>query len=501
MYENLKIVVVEDDRGLNELMCRRLKREKHEPIPFFNASDAVDYMTNNEVNLLITDMSLPDFSGDKLISILHRNNIKVPFIVATGQGSETTAVKMIKKGARDYLVKNSGFLDLLPSTVEMVWHEVQLESLLEKAREKIHLQNATLSAISSFSPDGIIALDDQGKILSFNKTLYNICGLDEVYEFDDGMDFFTFLAEKIDSEPDFETTISSIDPEFNGSVFKEIELNEKYFELFSTPMIKDGTSAGSGRIWYFTDITRHKNAATAMEKAKKETEANAKMRSQFFAVVSHDVRTPLNSIMGFLGLLQESGLTETQKNYIHSIHTSGDHLLQLVNDILDFSRIEHGAIELHMQDMPVNGVLNECIYNLTPLAEANGVELKLSIDDDVPDIIKGDMLRIRQILINLIGNAVKFTKDGTVSLLASQSGDRLMIKVVDTGIGISEEVQKYLFSPFTQADASITQKYGGSGLGLAISKHLAELLDGSLTLESKLNAGSTFTLCLPIQIN
>jgi len=433
--------------------------------------------------------------------MLQRNNIKIPFIVATGQGSEATAVKMIKKGARDYLVKNSGFLDMLPSTVEMVWHEVQLESLLDKARQKIQLQNATLSAISSFSPDGIIAVDDEDNILSFNKTLYDICGVDEVYAFDDGKDFFAFLAESVTGVDGFEGKIDSISEDFSGSVFKEIEINGRFFELFSTPMIKDGESSCTGRIWYFTDITRHKKATSEMEKAKKETEANAKMRSQFFAVVSHDVKTPLNSIMGFLGLMEDSGVSETQKNYVSSIRTSGDHLLQLVNDILDFSRIEHGAVDLDIQDIPLKGILNECIYNFTPNAEAAKIELKLDIEAEVPDVMRSDMLRVRQILMNLLGNAVKFTKEGSVTLAAKLTDSGVVIKVIDTGIGISEDVQKYLFSPFSQADASITQKYGGSGLGLAISKHLAELLGGSLKLESELGVGTTFTFCLPLNPN
>ncbi len=177
---------------------------------------------------------------------------------------------------------------------------------------------------------------------------------------------------------------------------------------------------------------------------------------------------------------------------------SGDHLIQLVNDILDFSRLKHGAVDLNLQDMPLKGVLNECIYTFTPNAESNGLKLGLDIASDVPDVISSDILRVRQILMNLLGNAVKFTKEGSVNIRARKIDANVVINVVDTGIGISDEVQKFLFSPFTQADAEITQRYGGSGLGLAISKQLSELLGGSLTLESKLGSGSTFTFTLPI---
>jgi len=501
MYEDLKIVIVEDDRALNELICRRLRRKNHHPVGFHNAAEAVEYLKGNDANLLITDMNLPDYSGERLISLLAENNIKIPFIVATGQGSEAIAFKMLKKGARDYLVKSSGFLDVLPSTVEMVWHEVQLESLLDKARRQIHVQNATLSAISEFSPDGIIAVDDDDQILSFNKTLCNICGVDYNHKFQSGKDFFEFINNSVVDCDEFAGTVASIGHGFSGNLFKELSINGLFFDLFSTPMTKDGDATPSGRIWYFTDVTEHKSATETMIAAQKESEATAKMRSQFFAVVSHDVKTPLNSIIGFLGLLEESELTDIQTNYIKSIQSSGEHLMHLINDILDFTRIEHGAIELNIQPLPLHGILNECIYNFMPNAEGSDFELKIEIDDSVPEVVNSDMLRIKQIIMNLLANAVKFTRKGSVSLSATMDGDDTVIKVIDTGIGISDEVQKYLFSPFTQADASITETYGGSGLGLAISKQLAERLGGSLTLESKLEAGSTFTLTLPLNSN
>ncbi len=497
MYENLKIAVIEDDKGLNDLMCRRLERNNHEAIGLLNGSDAIRFLKENEVSLMIVDMNLPDFTGDKLINTLSSNNINVPYIIATGQGSESIAVQMLKKGARDYLVKNSEFLNILPSTVEMVWHEVQLESLLEKAKHKIAVQHASLSEISDFSPHGIIAIDDDNNILTLNNKLLDICGIDKEHKFESSTHFFENMETIAHQEAGAIEAINAVCNEFCGTVFNDMELCGRFYEVYSTPMMNDYDLQSSGRIWYFIDVTDHKISKEQMETEKIEAEESAKMRSKFFASVSHDVRTPLNSIIGFLGLLEDSDITDIQKLYLDSINSSCNHLILLINDILDFTRIEHGSIDINTQPILIRPVLEESINNFIPHSTETGVELILQIDDDVPERINCDTLRFKQILINLLGNAMKFTHEGSVSLLCSITGSNLKIEVIDTGIGISQDVQEYLFSPFTQADPSITEMYGGSGLGLAISKQLAECMGGTLSLESKLEDGSKFTLCLP----
>jgi signal transduction histidine kinase len=492
MIESLNLVVLEDDEGLNSLICRRLKREGHEVVGFYNAADAVKYLSTHTPHLLITDMNLPDCSGEQIIILLSNNGIKVPYIVITGEGSETLAVKMLKAGAKDYLVKDSKLLDLLPTTIERIWNEVQLGSLLNKAREKIHIQNATLSAINELSPDGILAVDKYNNILILNKTLSNVIGVDESYGFDDATEFFNFFAEKLDAPKSFMLKISSVSEEYEGTLFEKLNVGDRYFDIATVPMKNVALTEINGRIWYFLDVTRHKLASEALENA-------TKMKSQFFAVVSHDVKTPLNSIVGFTGLLEESGLTEAQQEYVNAIKSSGDHLLKLINDILDFTRIEHNAVEINVDKVSIHSMLYECIYNFKPQAETKGIELVLDINDDVPEIIETDPLRIKQVIFNLMGNALKFTSEGKVKLSAEYQDSVLYIAVSDTGIGIEKNAQKNLFSPFTQADATVVQNYGGTGLGLAISKELARLLGGDLTLESELGVGTTFKLEIPAE--
>lgn len=271
-------------------------------------------------------------------------------------------------------------------------------------------------------------------------------------------------------------------------------------ELYTSPMVDDDGKT-LGRILYFRDISEHIKAHEIMRKAKHEVEKNAKMRTQFFAVVSHDVKSPLNSIMGFIDLLESSGVNETQIDYIETIKSSGEHLLTLINDILDFTKIEYGAMEFHVQNFGVEEVIANCVKSFLPLSKESGVELVFEVHEGVPEAINGDMLRFRQILINLLGNAMKFTHEGKVTVeCMKHNDDYIRINVIDTGIGIDQDVQDYIFSPFSQADASIVQKYGGSGLGLAITKQLVEKFSGELTLESSPETGTLFSYTIPIDL-
>lgn len=498
MSETLKIVIVEDDQGLNELIKRRLTREKHECVCFHRAEEAVKWLADNDADLMLLDLVLPDYSGEELINMLKSNNIVIPFIVATGQGSEAMAVKMLKKGARDYLVKNSEFLNVLPSTVDMVWREVQLQHLLEKAREKIKGQNAILSAVHELSPDGIVVIDNFDQVVSYNKPLLDICGLDEASMTKDGEFFFRSVAEKVEDGDAFLKRNLELGGDENGLILNQVKLSNKYLEIHSRAM-SDDDGKSLGRIWYFRDITLHKEAELAKEEARREAERNAMLRSQFFAVVSHDVKTPLNSIIGFINLLENSDLNQDQREYIEIIKSSGNHLVTLINDILDLTKIEHGSLELHFDSVEIRDLLNESVNTFIPVSREAEVTLKCDIADDVPKTIRSDYVRLKQIVINLLSNAMKFTRRGTVGLTCSKKGDKFIeIVITDTGMGISEDVQEYIFSPFSQGNAEIAQKYGGSGLGLAISKQLVERLGGEIHLESELKKGSTFSFTVAI---
>jgi len=495
MSESIKIAIVEDDEALCDLMARRLGREGHNCVKLRSAAEALAWLSENAADLLLLDLKLPDASGEELVSALQAKGISIPFIVATGQGSETTAVRLLKQGARDYLVKNSSMLESLPSTIEMVWREIQLENLLAKARERIRLQNATLSTINAFEPDGILAVWADGSIASCNSSLLSAWKLEEKDVEKGAMHVLSAIASKTASPGGFMKAVLDVKADFKGIVLDEIRSDDRYFELFSSPMEQDG------RIWFIHDFTLHKRAEEKLLAAKAETEANALARSRFFAVVSHDVRTPLNSISGFVSLLESTEMTDTQRDCASVIKSSCEHLLVLINDILDLSRIEHGAIELCLESTSPAHILEECLETFIPASTESGVKLQKEISPDAPQTINADPLRLRQVLINLMGNAMKFTRRGAVTAICRPTPNKqgfIEFQIRDTGIGISKEVQRFLFEPFVQASAEITKQYGGSGLGLAISKQLIERMGGTLSLESEPGKGSTFTFSIPI---
>ncbi|WP_119396132.1 hybrid sensor histidine kinase/response regulator [Salinibius halmophilus] len=233
--------------------------------------------------------------------------------------------------------------------------------------------------------------------------------------------------------------------------------------------------------------------------ARRQAEAASEAKAEFLATMSHEIRTPLNGVIGMTELLSRLDLSNAQKEYVEGIRNSGDTLMAIINDILDFSRIESGMFEL--EHIPFD-LLNALEYGpilLSPKAKEKGLRLSLVISPDVPETVQGDSTRLKQVIVNLLGNAVKFTNHGKVTLYADYHNDMLSIRVADTGIGIPEDRQSRLFQSFSQVDASTTRKFGGTGLGLAISQQLVNRMGGDgIKVTSEENKGSTFAFSIPL---
>jgi PAS domain S-box-containing protein len=358
-----------------------------------------------------------------------------------------------------------------------------------------------LSSIIDIAENAVVCTDEQHRIIFFNQGAERVFGWSAAEAI--GKDLALLLPARF--RPGHDERMASF--EHGQRTARRMGERGTIYALR-----KDGTefpaeatisksAAGGRRILtaILQDISERKAYERELELAKEKAEAAMQAKSMFLANMSHEIRTPLNAVIGMTSLLLHTGIDDEQRDYTETIRASGESLLAIINDLLDYSKLEVGRLDLERHAFEVRRCVEEALDLLATSASEKNLDLAYMIEPGVPATILADATRLRQVLVNLLSNAIKFTHHGEVVVTVSAEsqdggGSRLAFAVRDTGIGIPPHRQEDVFSSFTQVDASTTRKYGGTGLGLTISRRLAEMMGGSLTLESEVGRGSTFTL-------
>jgi two-component system sensor histidine kinase/response regulator len=396
-------------------------------------------------------------------------------------------------------------LDLKKSEEEKRVRDLLVE---KEAADAIRVSESRLRAIFEATFDAIVGMNSSGIITDWNKQAENIFGWtsDEMI----GKPLSEFIIPER-HRTDYIKGMQRFSHTGEGPVINktiELEALKKSGEEFPIQISIKPVHIGEDYIFlaFIADITERKLNETELIGAKQKALNAAHSKAVFLANMSHEIRTPLNGIIGMTDLLLETPLNEQQTKYARIVQTSGSGLLAIINDILDFSKIDAGKLSLELIDFNPSNLVEEQAEILASKASEKGISLMTQIDSDLPTAVKGDPGRIGQVLLNLIGNAIKFTKEGGVLVrLSAQSisPDKVLLKfsVDDTGIGLSKEKIERLFKPFTQADESTARKYGGTGLGLSICKQLVDLMDGTVGIESVEGNGSSFFFEIPLEVS
>ncbi len=485
-FEMVKAILEDED------MVKEIRRvEKKE--------DFINSIKNWSFDLILTDYSLPAFHGIEAINIAKEFCPDKPVIMITGNLPDEVAVDIIKKGASDYVLKENIYR-LVPSirtAIERQQYRTEKQNALNALKES----EENYRILAESSPYGIL-VHSEGKLVYYNKEAKQIFKGDSRLSYigQDILDFVHPESKKITKE-----RIQNLYKGLEDNKIKELKYldsngEDLILEIASSPIRFKGKPAAQVIL---RDIAERKKMEMDLIRSKEKAEESDRLKTAFLENMSHEIRTPLNGIIGFASLLKYNDVSvEDKLNYLKIIEESGKHLLGIIDDLIEVSRIETGQVELRREEINLNQLLDEVFIFFKDGTKFKDRPVNLEISKALSDEdswIESDKGRLIQIIYNLIFNAYKFTTRGSIEYGYQVMSDKLLrFYVKDTGIGIAEKARELVFERFRQADDSTTRVYGGTGLGLTISKGLVLAMDGNIWFDSTLGKGTTFFFELPL---
>ena len=510
-----------DDQPGNLILQEEILEELNlEFVKATTGPEALSFSQQKDYALALIDVQLPGMDGFELVRRMRKQQttqiLPVIFITAFHHTSETI-LEGIVTGAVDYIAKPFDPRLLLGKVrvfVDLYRQRKQLEKEMlrrQSIQESLVKSEESFRAVFESTNDCIAVWDKDLKYLYANKALIEHTGTDrskvEGKNIYSGMEHIPELMNRFIERIKYVfASHQSLKAEDSLNLGKRLVHSESNFAPVRNEK-KEVIAVGM----FYRDVTERKTAEKELRLAKEAAERANRHKSEFLANMSHDIRTPMNAILGMADLLSETELNEEQKNYVDVSRSAGENLLNLINDILDLSKIERDQFETESIDFNLESIIEKTCEVLSLKAFEKDVELIHYVHPGTPIHLNGDAAHLRQILVNLIGNAVKFTHQGEILVEVSQKQEKrtssqtqdvvdLVFSVKDTGIGIKKEFHQKIFRSFKQADSSSTREYGGTGLGLTISKKLVELLGGKIWLESEPDIGSRFQFKCPFNI-